>query len=240
MSTIEGGGQFINNGLRLFYDAKNLNSYPMSGSTWFDILNPTLTATFPNGITVDTDGFFILNGINQYISLPKSVGLANSIPNYSFGIWFKPTNNILVGDTPLLMLIDAEDTSGGAARPDAYLYWDGSGSSSLKFRNFTGVGNDLSTTTNNWYAGVWYNVQCTYNITTGDKKIYVNGILENSSTGFTGAYYNTATFHNIGAYRNVQWFFPGSVSLFQLYTRTLTDSEVLKNFNLFKGRYNIL
>jgi hypothetical protein len=46
MSTIEGGGQFINNGLRLFYDAKNLNSYPMSGSTWFDILNPTLTATF--------------------------------------------------------------------------------------------------------------------------------------------------------------------------------------------------
>ena len=27
MSTIEGGGQFINNGLRLFYDAKNFNLF---------------------------------------------------------------------------------------------------------------------------------------------------------------------------------------------------------------------
>jgi hypothetical protein len=239
MSTIEGGGQFINNGLRLFYDAKNLSSYPMSGSTWFDILNSGLNGTLRNGITFDTNGFFILNGINQYISLPKSVGLANSIVNYSFGIWFKPANDILVGSTEYFILMEAQDSTGGASRPDVYLQF--ANMSKLGFRNFTSVGQDLLTTTENWYSNRWYNVYCTYELLTGTKKIYVNGVLENSITGVTGAYFNTLSHFNISGYQSgVSFLFPGSVSLFQLYTRTLTDIEVLKNFNLFKGRYNLL
>ena len=239
MSTIEGGGQFIESGLRLFYDAKNLSSYPMSGSTWFDILNSGLNGTFPNGITFDTNGFFILNGINQRISLPNSVGLANSIGNYSFGIWFKPTNDILVGSTEYFMLMEAQDSTGGSSRPDVYLQF--ANISNLNFRNFTTAGQDLLTTTNNWYSNRWYNVYCTYEILTGRKKIYVNGVLENSITGVTGSYFNTLSHFNISGYQSGgSWLFPGSVSMFQLYTRTLTDTEVLKNFNLFKGRYNLL
>ena len=239
MSTVEGGGQFIESGLRLFYDAKNLSSYPMSGSTWFDILNSGLNGTLRNGITFDTNGFFILNGINQRISLPNSVGLANSIPNYSFGIWFKPANDILVGYSSITMLVEAQDSTGGSSRPDVYLYWENS--SNLKFRTVTTVGQDLLTTTNNWYSDRWYNVYCTYEFSTGTKKIYVNGVLENSITGVNNAYFNTFSHFNISGYQSGgSWLFPGSVSLFQLYTRTLTDSEVLKNFNLFKGRYNLL
>jgi hypothetical protein len=239
MSTVEGGGQFIESGLRLFYDAKNLSSYPMSGSTWFDILNSGLNGTFPNGITFDTNGFFILNGINQRISLPNSVGLANSIGNYSFGIWFKPTNDILVGSTEYFMLMEAQDSTGGSSRPDVYLQF--ANISNLNFRNFTTAGQDLLTTTNNWYSNRWYNVYCTYEILTGRKKIYVNGVLENSITGVNNAYFNTLTHFNISGYQSGGSFlFPGSVSMFQLYTRTLTDTEVLKNFNLFKGRYNLL
>ena len=239
MSTIEGGGQFIESGLRLFYDAKNLNSFPASGSTWYDLLGSNLNGTFPNGGTYNTDGYFTLNGTNQYIALPKSVGLNNSVPNYSFGIWFKPTNNILVGYSSITMLVEGQDSTGGSSRPDEYLYWENS--SKLKFRTVGAITQDLFTTTENWYSNSWYNVFCTYEFSTGTKKIYVNGVLENSITGITGSYFNTLSHFSISGYQSGNsWLFPGSVSLFQLYTRTLSDSEVLKNFNLFKGRYNLL
>lgn len=241
MSTIEGGGQFIKSGLRLFYDARNLSSYPASGSTWFDVLQSGLNGTFPNGATYNNDGFyFTLNGTNQYIALPKSVGGGNTIPNFSVGLWFKPTNDILVGYGSFTVLMEAQDTTGGSGRPDTYIAWDSSGSK-LNFETYTGVQQDLLTQTDNWYSNKWYNVYCTYEFSTGTKKIYINGVLENSASGFSNLYFNTQTYFGLGAYNgNSSARFPGSVSLFQLYTRTLTDNEILKNFNLFKGRYNLL
>ena len=75
------------------------------------------------------------------------------------------------------------------------------------------------------------------NIATFIKSIYVNGILENSNTSVS--YFNTRDFFNLFAYSNPpkQWFFPGRLGSFMLYTKTLTAAEVLQNYNAAKYKY---
>lgn len=87
----------------------------------------------------------------------------------------------------------------------------------------------------------WYHLSFTteYDGTNTTKKIYINGILNNSRTSF-GAQSNADTSQfSIGDGRSTSAWYPfnGKVSMVRIYNRTLSSSEILNNYNSTKSRY---
>ena len=86
--------KLVNDRLLLYLDAVNIKSY-VSGATWSDLCFHNQVpryATIANGSTY-SESSILLDGSNQYITLPQ-ITTNTTVNNYSFGLWFKPTNTI--------------------------------------------------------------------------------------------------------------------------------------------------
>ena len=81
----------------------------------------------------------------------------------------------------------------------------------------------------------WHYLCATINNTTG--KIYRNGVL--LSTGTVALPKTLSAPINIGAYNNLQYCFNGIINDFTVYNRTLSDDEILHNFNVSKDKYDL-
>ena len=82
--------------------------------------------------------------------------------------------------------------------------------------------------------GSWYHVVGTYNKTTGEQKLYVDGQLVNTETHPSGNVIVPLTERNYMAIgtRYTDWgFFRGSIDDAHIYNRALSDHEVLSLFN---------
>jgi hypothetical protein len=231
--------KLVNDRLLLYLDAINTKSYPMTGATWSDLRfrnQVPRSATIVNGSTY-SESSILLDGSNQHITLPQ-ITTNTTVNNYSFGLWFKPTNTITSSNTNFYMLFEAQYTLIANA-PDNYIYFLNSGGK-ITFGTNT-PNNNLLTTTATWSSTSWYNVFCTYASSTGTKKIYVNGNLENSISGVNNSYLNTSTYFSLGVYSSPSkiWNFPGKISNMLVYNKTLSDSEVLQNYNAIKTRFGL-
>jgi hypothetical protein len=241
MSTTEGGGNVVQDSLRYYLDASNPKSY--AGGTYIQDLSRLQYSggTLIGGASYSSSnqGCITFDGIDEYIALDNNVALAsNSIPKYSFSLWISPTNLIDSSNSNIYMIFEAQNTFGAGNPTDNYIQITPSTLGKMSFSTFNPTSNSLLTTTNVWEANKWYNITCTYDIATFRKSIYVNGVLENSFASVL-CYFNTYHFFNLFAYSNPakQWFFPGRLGNFMLYTKTLTATEVLQNYNAMKYKY---
>lgn len=238
MST-KGGGSILTDDLILYLDAANKKSIISGDTTWYDLTFSNFNSTLSNGVTynVNNKGVLEFDGTNSYCQIPQ-ISDNNTIGDYSFGFWFSPMTTIDGTNTNYYMLFEAQNTPIPNST-DNYVYFLNSGGF-MTFSTFTPT-NDLLTTTNEWVGGKWYNIFCTYNISTSTKSIYVNGVLENSVNGVSNCYLNTSTHAGVGAYSSPSriWGFPGMISNFLIYSKTLSPTEVLQNYNSIKNRFNI-
>ena len=229
----------INDSLILYLDAGNSKSYSGSGDTWFDtsksFKDSSLLGSPP--FLSDNKGCFLMVGLNEYISIPQ-LSDNNIIDNYSFGIWFSPTITISPSNNDYYMLFEAQNTS-ISSTPDNFIYFLNSGGQ-ITFETKT-PNDNLLTTTNNWVAGKWYNIYCTYESSTGTKSIYVNGVKENSISGVNGSYLNTSTYFGLGAYSSPSrtWYLKGRIAGAFVYGKTLSQSEISQNYNSTKSRFGL-
>jgi len=229
----------INDSLILYLDAGNSKSYSGSGDTWFDtsksFKDSSLLGSPP--FLSDNKGCFLMVGLNEYISIPQ-LSDNNIIDNYSFGIWFSPTITISPSNNDYYMLFEAQNTS-ISSTPDNFIYFLNSGGQ-ITFETKT-PNDNLLTTTNNWVAGKWYNIYCTYESSTGTKSIYVNGVKENSISGVNGSYLNTSTYFGLGAYSSPSrtWYLKGRIAGAFVYGKTLSQSEISQNYNTTKSRFGL-
>lgn len=93
--------------------------------------------------------------------------------------------------------------------------------------------------TGDFYNGAWNHVTVTHD---GQMmRIYLNGVLNNSvACGWRGVTRWPSNGAYIGRDNNDQmYFFYGDISIFRLYSRALSSSEVMSNFNSIRGRYGI-
>ena len=240
MSTTEGGGNVVQDSLVYYLDASNPKSF--TGGTYIKDLSRLQYSggTLIGGASYSSSnqGCITFDGVDEYLTLDKNIALANNaISKYSFSVWISPTNLINSSNSNTYMIFEAQNTFGSPSNPaDNYIQIVPSDGGRISFSTFN-PSNSLLTTTNVWEANKWYNITCTYDIATFTKSIYVNGILENSSTAVS--YFNTYHFFNLFVYSSPakQWFFPGRLGNFMLYTKTLTATEVLQNYNAAKYKY---
>ena len=103
-------------------------------------------------------------------------------------------------------------------------------------------------------TGSYYHVVLNKDTTAGTLQLYVNGRLESTNTFDTGSYaqwFSTGSFQgsNVIQISNTistnlaSWiggkYLNGKIPLFKLYNRTLTQNEILQNYNAIKTRFGL-
>jgi hypothetical protein len=207
----------ITNGLVMYLDADSPESYPGSGTNWYDLSNNNNNGVLNGGITYTTNGGYgviQLNGTGNYVrvsSLNLSSGNFTVIggTRYTGGgngrILSALTNNWLLGhwnDSVLNYYANGWVSSVGAGAADT------------SWRIYTGTGNPT--------AGIY--------------SMYVNGTLNVSNSNGTAGPNGLA----IGAYGpSLTEYTNGQISFVLAYNRVLTADEINRTYNAFKYRIGL-
>jgi hypothetical protein len=207
----------VSDGLVLYLDAANTRSYSGSGTSSNSLVGG-IGATLVNGVgfTSSNNGAFIFDGSNDYINFGNSSAVQQSSGTLS--AWAK-----------------ASSPGGGyrgiIAKQGAY---------GLFYTDSVLVAYDWAadaprSTGVNIADNTWKNVVLTYQSgVSNGTRIYINGVSVLTTTitvlNQTGNLFGGAE-ANAGQYASCQ------ISLFNMYNRALSATEVLQNYNATKGRY---
>lgn len=204
----------VRDGLLMFVDAANINSYPGTGTTWYDISGNGNHMTMVNGVGFSkaNSGIMQLDGTNDYIVLN------------SFNI--STTNHTIIGASRY----------SGATRGRIFStlsgnwllgHWNGfirSYYPNGDVRLAVDAGNTnwyVSTAVENYSSDLW--------------TLYSNGSqLITNTNGSAGP--NGLSF---GCWAANSEFSTAEISFFMVYNRLLTTEEINQNYNALKGRFNL-
>jgi hypothetical protein len=218
----------ITNGLKIHLDAGFVGSYPTTASTWYDISGNASNGTLTNGPTYNSanSGSIVFDGGDDFVSLPSQTAIFSN-SSFTVSLWMYPQD--LTGDNMMIFATygPGPDFNSKAVvirlQPDNVVL-------------FAFYNDDLSSTGTFTY-NVWQNLVCTYNYATDTSSIYINGNL--IGTGANGPCIETVSMTvRIGNWFN-QEFYLGNISLFSLYNRSLSQTEIIQNYSASKGRYGL-
>ena len=229
----------VQNGLVLNLDAYRSSSYTGTGTTWVDISGSGNNGTLVNGPIFGTANGGVMNfdGVNDYIDNIGDLSKFTFIQNtgvYTISAWVKP-NSL---NTEMYYLGNNDGTT---AKKGFYLGNVGTSNSLvLEISNGTIGVHTLNHVISNFYTSTdWVNIVCVGNGV--NNKVYKNGVLFSTSSNFstfsTGNTSNTLSVSRVNS-ANL-WYWNGGVSSVGIYNRSLSDSEVLQNFNATKGRFGL-
>ena len=173
----------------------------------------------------ESRGSLIFDGTDDFIS----------IPTYTFGngSW---TLNMWVNVSAFANYNLMSNSSSG---PVANVFGAHGSNPKIFYMNYDGAWKDhygnLTLTTNNWYMLTWVNYEGA-SASAGTMKMYVNGIADSSA--FNSYTTNGGPCNAIGK----RWSgtpFNGNISGVSINTKSLSDAEVLQNYNATKSRFGL-
>ncbi len=220
----------IADGLVFNMDAANRASYPAqktlaiaeSGSCFntLDLSQSGSLISDPQFITQPVSAScFSFDGVDDYISLDQEFDATNGL---TWSSWIK-YDGVGAG---LNWLCSNGGTGGVKTQFNTRMISDG-----RWFNYFVGGAQNTGITGLN--DGNWHNIVQTVNYSNGDVKFYKDIVV--SSTILTwGSTYSTAIVKQISTS-----FYPfkGDIASVQFYTKTLSENEVLHNYNALKSRF---
>jgi len=218
----------IVDGLVFNMDAANRASYPRSGTTITETIN-SVAGTF-NGSTFvnENNGIINFDGTDDYIDFSTPAATNAGTEKSSINVWVKTGTNVSNNQT-------------------IYSERDGSVHIFSKLRINTNTFDYifltpstilvLSSTIGTPSTNSWYNICGTKN--NNNFKIYVNGVLSNSSTTSMGSFTTTGTIFSYIGKEISGLYLSGNTASQQYYNRALSATEVLHNYNALKGRFGL-
>ena len=232
------GPRIVSDGLVLYLDAANPNSYNFSTPlTWRDISGNINNGTLTNGPTFSNanTGSIVFDGVDDYVGRNTALNVGS---NFSVFAWVKPgaidVRNGIVGNSYLYSsgvgwLLSTATNYGGTL--DTFFISVGSD-------NAYRTADNSSITLNAWnYMGGI--------VTNGgqDIKLYVNGVETSYLAGgiltSNAVTYTTPQFYVGRRVDSAPESFIGSIATTQIYNRTLSPQEILQNYNATKGRFGL-
>ena len=219
--------RIVTDGLVFYFDARNLKSYPGSGTACYDLMRNSTTGEAVNSPTYNSDGYFSFV-TDDYLRFTNSTALDNQ--TFSVEVWVK-TNNL--------------NQNGfwfekGTVNANYSLFQEGT-AIRCRINNGSGFVNTISVTTANFMTtSSWYQVVFTF--TSGSQVCYINAAV--AGTGTTSGTLATSTGGmSIGAYGGYSggrgYYYNGDQAIASVYNRVLSASEVQQNFNALRGRFGI-
>ena len=190
------------------------------------LIDRTGTSTIDiSNASFDSNAQMTFDGTDDYIS----------IPTYTFGngSW---TLNMWVNVSAFANYNLMSNSSGG---PVANVFGAHGSNPKIFYMNYDGAWKDhygnLTLTTNNWYFLTWVNYEGA-SASAGTMKMYVNGVAD--SDVFNSYTTNGGPCNVIGK----RWggtSFNGKISQVSINTKSLSDPEILRNFNATKSRFGL-
>lgn len=238
MSTVEGGGNIINDGLILCLDSANTKSYNGVGNTWYDLSRDYKTCTLVNGSTfsVNNGGSIVFDGIDDYVNINSYNWFPITTQKVTIESWVKSIGSTgalggIISLTYGLTLSIRWNDSGGLAY---FRVYDNVTSTIINTASTAGI---------NLNDNKWHHIVGTNDGTTS--KIYIDGVLNNSnSSPFNGdtnpTWYNNPLIYRIGTEVNdTVRLFNGNIGVVRVYNKSLTETEIKQNYNAIKKRYGL-
>jgi hypothetical protein len=236
-------GKIVTSGLVLSLDAADRNSYPGSGTSWFDMSGNGNTGGMFGTVPFETDGggsfnFATVTGTGGAPANNASLGFtfnSNMVPtlgSFTFSVWIKNPPEIVSQRTIFSNAGSGDGFRWGIGRNGIYVLIGPTYSEPTLFWSST-----LSDT-------LWYNVTTIFDRSgtnsggTPQWQSYLNGTfvtsfnMQSSQTTFTS--------FTPGIVRNAccdLW--TGKLSSFNVYNRALSAAEILQNYNAQKSRFGL-
>lgn len=231
----------VKSGLVLSLDAADSGSYTANSNTWFDISDANNNGTLINGPTFSSanGGSLVFDATNDHISIGSQniVGTGNA--PFTVEMWFNNNRTYASGAYTMLCRVkqDSEFFT---------VIYNPSGTYNVysTFRGFTQFGTPV---TNSDFINKWICLHAVY--TGGNKnsassyKTYINGTLIATGTnnfgtaGGTGSNCNIIGADGSSGCNVTGGYHGGNFSVYRLYNRELTSTEVTQNFNAIRNRY---
>jgi len=219
---------YVTDNLIFHLDARNPDSYPGTGSTWYDLSGNNYNGTLVNGPTYNSanEGSIFFDGTNDHVTLPS--GFANFTGGLTIEAWVYSTNNNSFG-----RIIDL---SSGVNSGNILLSRDSS-NNDMAIYIYTTSFTSLATTSTQYPINQWAHWVATANGTTW--VIYKNGSSVATLTTSILPTNVTRTVNYIARSVYNDPYFQGNISIERMYDRALSASEVLQNYNAEKSRYGL-
>lgn len=229
--------------LAVYFDAANRKSYPSTGTSWFDLSGNSRTGTITNGPTFDSTngGSIVFDGTNDYVDILSLLQYFGT-STFSVSMWLNVTSFANTG-TIACALTNGKYTVFGPT--NNYQGYSNTFSAAIQI---DATSNAVGTVMESGFStGKWYHYTAVYDGTkTGNAnrlKVYINGIQKglifDNTVPATGGTTNSTVLLGFQTTLNVYRWYSGKIGLCQIYTRALTNSEVLQNCNATKGRYGV-
>ena len=224
----------VTNGLVLYLDAANEDSYPGTGTVWRDLTRNNYMGSLVNGPVYSgksKGANFSFDGTNDYFTL----GTRNLIStDYTINIWFN-CNTITTKEHFLVSL--------GYNNNNSVLFMSNTNlGGNLVLDCFYNVGGSVTgRQINQTVLSNTSTINLSFTRSSGLNTPYVNGIIQDTKT-FTENVTLGSYIYDLGyaTQRNKTIaYMQGNIYMFSLYNRALTASEILQNYNSLKSRYNL-
>jgi hypothetical protein len=258
--------KIITEGLVLSLDAGNVKSYPGSGTVWTDKSGYGYNGALTNGPTFNSSngGSIVFDGTNDFINVSTGFTFANGTANKTMEVWFRPTGI----DSSSIVQAGEQNTSGKDFEIVYTVEGDTGGSTNIpaQYKAMGGIygalwANDIfiPMSYTNMVKDKWHQAVLTLSGGT-NASLFYNGelpmalkwansswsqTLESQPFTFTGINTGANQPLYLGRAQSAtpwgsgQLYFPGNISIFRFYNRTLSAQEVLQNYNATKSRFNI-
>lgn len=220
-------GAIVTLGIVSNFDAATFNAANFAGQgTWTDVYG-TYAATLTS-LTYSSanQGFFTFSSGDKAIT-----NLQRSNADFSYFFWGRLSSTAASGDEHA---IDTFENSSAE-----WTYLGASGTPNNPTAQFVVDNNSSKTTLNGsttFNRNQWVHIAGTRESANGQMKIYLNGVLDGTGTSTSGAIAGVEPLaigsSNVGGGR---W--DGDIAIVQTYSRTLTASEVLQNYDAQKWRF---
>lgn len=218
-------GGIVTQGLVLALDAAKRDSYPGTGTAWNDISGNRNNGTLINGPTFNSDngGSIVFDGTNDRLTTTYTTSTLN---NVSFEIWYKW--NGVVAYNPLLYIGNINQNGYGLVLSNG-----SSGTGNRIAIAMANVAYNILSSSVTLNSSSWNHLVVTRDTTT--ISLYNNGSFFASSTSnpIVGANMAIGYPDSSNSYTGAG----GNLSIMRFYTKCLTSSEVLQNYNATKNRY---
>ena len=228
----------VSDGLVFYLDAANTRSYSGSGVTTNGLV-AGIGATLINGVgfTSANNGVFVLDGTNDYVSVPNGfTSYFKSNDYWSVDLWVKLLNQtvgepVLVSAGPNIGYFDLFLEVG-----DNQIYFAAGRGSDTGYIQNQNVSNTLGYN----LAARYFNIVFTKTgSTTGSVSVNSINMPMSNSGGGLSSMPNINEDLRIGTFRQSGFELHGNIGQVKIYNRALTQQEILQNFNATRFRYGI-
>lgn len=232
------GAPIVTSGLIMSFDGGNLVSYPVTGTSIYDLSVSAYSGTLVNGPTysVSGGGSLLYDGSNDYVTLPSSLSSLSGTSGASLSMWIKlDSGSNTSGQSGLIQLSSYNNSNG-----NLYFYTDASRVGGIWLdifrtdRVFTGDWQPTFNGTN------WHNLTVTCQSGSNGWKMYLNQNLAFQTTGPSVVSVDVSLFGGFRLGQNsTNRQLKGRIAICNIYNRVLSTNEVVQNFNAYRNRFGL-